>query len=173
MYFVFCMSLMCGTSIFNRIKNGYLLQETFPPGVQHSREEMENWLDLVRLSIFHPVCYCFLSTPFPCRDCSTLQFLACQGKVSVGDSGLCCCVCVTSFEHELTPLFAERLFRLNLTHLMITCAIVWRNPVSRNLYTELNYHDSSHFGETGHTHKKKRSKIIIQYECIDLRHFLL
>ena len=27
-----------------------------------------------------------------------LYLLACQARVTVGDSGLCCCVCVTSFE---------------------------------------------------------------------------
>ena len=32
---------------------------------------------------------------------------ACQLRVTVGDSGLCCCVCVTSFELELTPLFVD------------------------------------------------------------------
>ena len=35
----------------------------------------------------------------------TLYLLACQVRVTVGDSGLCCCVCVTSFERLLTPLF--------------------------------------------------------------------
>ena len=28
-------------------------------------------------------------------------------RVAVGDSGLCCCVCVTSFERSLTPLFVD------------------------------------------------------------------
>ena len=28
----------------------------------------------------------------------TLYLLACQVRVTIGDSGLCCCVCVTSFE---------------------------------------------------------------------------
>ena len=27
-----------------------------------------------------------------------LVIIACQMRVTVGDSGLCCCVCVTSFE---------------------------------------------------------------------------
>ena len=31
-------------------------------------------------------------------------YTACQVRITVGDSGLCCCVCVTSFERELTPL---------------------------------------------------------------------
>ena len=35
----------------------------------------------------------------------TLYFLACQ--VTLGDSSLCCCVCVTSFERWLTPLCVE------------------------------------------------------------------
>ena len=29
-----------------------------------------------------------------------------ESYVIVGDSGLCCCVCVTSFERSLTPLCA-------------------------------------------------------------------
>ena len=28
----------------------------------------------------------------------TLYLIACQVEVTVGDSGLCCCVCVTSFQ---------------------------------------------------------------------------
>ena len=36
-------------------------------------------------------------------DCCTLYLRACQLRVTVGDSGLCCCVCVTSFEPWLTP----------------------------------------------------------------------
>ena len=31
----------------------------------------------------------------------------CQVRVTVGDSGLCCCVCVTFFERRLTPLFVD------------------------------------------------------------------
>ena len=33
----------------------------------------------------------------------TLYLLACQVRVTAGDSGPCCCVCVTSFERWLTP----------------------------------------------------------------------
>ena len=33
----------------------------------------------------------------------TFCLLACQARVTVGDSGLCCCICVTSFERWLTP----------------------------------------------------------------------
>ena len=33
----------------------------------------------------------------------TLYLHACQVRVTVGDSGLCCCTCVTYFEGELTP----------------------------------------------------------------------
>ena len=41
---------------------------------------------------------------FFCRICNwaalrTMYLLACQMKVTVGNSGLCCCVCTTSFEH--------------------------------------------------------------------------
>ena len=37
----------------------------------------------------------------------TLNLLACQVWVTIGDSSLCCCVCVTYFERRLTPLFVE------------------------------------------------------------------
>ena len=33
-----------------------------------------------------------------CSSLSTSYLLACQVRVTLGDSGLCCCVCVTSFE---------------------------------------------------------------------------
>ena len=34
----------------------------------------------------------------------TLYLHACQVRGTVGDSGLCCCACVTSFERSLSPL---------------------------------------------------------------------
>ena len=37
-------------------------------------------------------------TYVPCVYLCTLCLLACQVRVTVGDWGLCCCVCVTSFE---------------------------------------------------------------------------
>ena len=37
----------------------------------------------------------------------TLYLHARQVRVTTGDSGLCCWVCVTPFEHELTPLFVD------------------------------------------------------------------
>ena len=36
-----------------------------------------------------------------------LYLLACQLRATVGDSGLCCCVCVTTFERQLTPLCVD------------------------------------------------------------------
>ena len=36
-----------------------------------------------------------------------LYLHACQMRVTVGDSVLCCCVCVTSFEGKLTPLCVD------------------------------------------------------------------
>ena len=40
------------------------------------------------------------------RSLCTLYVLACQMRVTVGDSGFSClCVCVTSFERLLNPLF--------------------------------------------------------------------
>ena len=33
--------------------------------------------------------------------------LACQVRITVGDSGLCCCVCMASFDRQLTP-FAKK-----------------------------------------------------------------
>ena len=37
----------------------------------------------------------------------TLCLHACQATVTASHSGPCCCVCVTSFERKLTPLFVE------------------------------------------------------------------
>ena len=37
----------------------------------------------------------------------TLYLLACQVRVIVGDSGLCCCVSVTSVERLLSPLCVD------------------------------------------------------------------
>ena len=37
----------------------------------------------------------------------TLYLLACQVRVTVGDSGLCCCTCDTYFERQLTFLCIE------------------------------------------------------------------
>ena len=37
----------------------------------------------------------------------TLYLLACQVRVTVGDSGLCCCTCVTSFERLLISLCVD------------------------------------------------------------------
>ena len=52
----------------------------------------------------------------------TLYLLACQVRVTVGDSGLCC-VCVTSFERKLTPLCvgskADHTACLNLLHVAV------------------------------------------------------
>ena len=36
-----------------------------------------------------------------------MYFLTCQVKITVGDSCLCCCICVTSFKHQLTPLCVD------------------------------------------------------------------
>ena len=43
------------------------------------------------------------------EDAPLVEFylLTCQARVTIGDSGLCCCVCVMSFEHCLTPLFVD------------------------------------------------------------------
>ena len=42
--------------------------------------------------------------------------------VIVSNSGLCCCVCVTSFEHELTPLFVDNVV-LKIFITVFTCEL--------------------------------------------------
>ena len=37
----------------------------------------------------------------------TLYLHACQMRVTIGDSGLCCCICVMCFERWLTPLCVD------------------------------------------------------------------
>ena len=49
----------------------------------------------------------------------TFYLPACQVTVTVRDSGLCCCTCVMSFEHQLTPLWVDfflKLFRSSCDH---------------------------------------------------------
>ena len=53
----------------------------------------------------------FMYLVFTLEDVPLVEFMylvlilhACQVRVTGGDSGLCCCVCVTSFERYLTPL---------------------------------------------------------------------
>ena len=41
---------------------------------------------------------CIEDVPLVEWSLCTLYLLACQVRVTVGDSGLCCCVCVTSLE---------------------------------------------------------------------------
>ena len=40
-------------------------------------------------------------------DLYTLYLHTCQVRVTVGDSGLCCCTCVTYFERWLTLLCVD------------------------------------------------------------------
>ena len=44
-----------------------------------------------------------------------------ESYVTVGDSGLCCCVCVTSLERELTPSFVDCLHCCSLTCIIFVC----------------------------------------------------
>ena len=57
-------------------------------------------------------CVCVCVCVCVCEDVSlvelcTLYLHACQVRVTVGDSGLCCCSCVTCFERQLTPLCVD------------------------------------------------------------------
>ena len=51
---------------------------------------------------------------------------ACQVRVTVGHSGLCC-VCVTSFERELTPLCVDYLW--NRCVFVVSCVFSVRKNV--------------------------------------------
>ena len=48
----------------------------------------------------------------------------CQVRVTVGDSGLCCCTCVTYFECELTPLFVY--YNINIIIYTIQLQLVFK-----------------------------------------------
>ena len=58
----------------------------------------------------------------------TLRLHACQVRVTVGDSGLCCCTCVTYFERWLTPLWVVYYFEFKIFGVQ-TCwfALYWWN----------------------------------------------
>ena len=45
-----------------------------------------------------------------------------QVRVTAGDSGLCCCVCVTSFERRLSPFFVDLAMRRRML-LLWKCAL--------------------------------------------------
>ena len=45
-------------------------------------------------------------------------------RVTVGDSGLCCCVCVSSFERRLTPLFVDSVQKLWASFCFRLCIII-------------------------------------------------
>ena len=45
----------------------------------------------------YTLCTRLFSVP-PMEFLCTLYLLACQLRVTAGDSGFCCCVCVTSFQ---------------------------------------------------------------------------
>ena len=47
---------------------------------------------------------CWLKRMYLWRSWCTVYSLACHVRVTVGDSGLCCCVCVTSFGREFNSL---------------------------------------------------------------------
>ena len=52
----------------------------------------------------------FMQRMYLCWSLCTLYLHACQVRVTVGDSGLCCCNCVTSFGRWLIPPFFLFLF---------------------------------------------------------------
>ena len=55
----------------------------------------------------------------------TLYLLACHVRITVGVSGLCCCVCVTSFERELTPLCVDNTAGVIITSsLFLFCLVL-------------------------------------------------
>ena len=59
-------------------------------------------------------------------------------RVTIGDSGLCCCVCVTYFERCLTPLCVD------------SCVVVQKSPSKRSKDCELSWKghvQSSYKGE--------------------------
>ena len=57
----------------------------------------------------------------------TLYLLTCQVRATVGDWGLCCCVCVATFEHKLTPLCVDsaREFWASFLFQIVVFADLW------------------------------------------------
>ena len=58
----------------------------------------------------------------------TLYLLACQVRVTVGDSGASCCACVVSFERQLTPLCVDSInfCPCRVRHMFLL--LLWRSP---------------------------------------------
>ena len=58
----------------------------------------------------------------------TLYLHACQMRVTLGDSGLCCCTCVTYFKCQLTPLCVDSYPRLvSLWNVLLHALSPWYN----------------------------------------------
>ena len=71
----------------------------------------------------------------------TLYLLACQMRVTIGDSGLCCSVCVSSSEHYLTPLFVDTISTLTSNNFQL---VLFATVVLTILFAQFNRIDVEH-----------------------------
>ena len=84
--------------------NNAVLQHLPAPLGHHA--SLARKLNILQGEVFSVVSYLSVQLQLLCLwwILCTLYLHACQVKVTVSDSGLCCCTCVTYFERELTPL---------------------------------------------------------------------
>ena len=78
----------------------------------------------------------FLDKFWGCTSGGVYIFTQCQVRVTVGESGLCCCICVTSFEHWLTPL-CQCLFHTILDNIHTNHTEDKREPNRTRTYVRL------------------------------------
>ena len=71
-----------------------------------------------------------------CTSGGVYIFTQCQVRVTVGESSLCCCICVTSFEHWLTPL-CQCLFQTILDNIHTNHTEDKREPNRTRTYVRL------------------------------------
>ena len=64
---------------------------------QHTGELISAW----KMSQKYMYSMCIFKRMYIWWSLCTLYLHICQGRVATGDSGLCCCTCVTSFKHVL------------------------------------------------------------------------
>ena len=101
----------------------------------------------------------------------TLHLHACQVRVTIGDSGLCCCTCVTYFARWLTPLWVITLNSRSLVrkHAGLLCS-QWNAETSHFMMSQTPVpHNPTWFmtpqAQTATQNDNAHSHIFITFRC--------
>ena len=104
-----------------------------------------------------------------------LYLLACQVRVTVADSGVCCCVCATSVGRYVGPLFVDSFWKGDIHHTRNCPPLqLWRSYALSGKGTYIILETVHHYSfgvrmlflERGHTSYYKLSTITaLAFEC--------